>query len=106
MTDAIDQFRTAIQGAGRHPPEAIEPDGRLHRFASNGERGDDAGWYVLHDDGVPAGAFGDWRSGTSEIWRADIGRSLSRQEEAAYRERLQRMRDAREAEDARRRTEA
>ncbi len=106
MANPVEQFRAAIEGAGLHPPEEIEPDGRLHRFATNGERGDDAGWYVLHDDGVPAGAFGDWRSGTNETWRADIGRPLSRQEETAYRERVQRMRDDREAEDVRRRTEA
>jgi putative DNA primase/helicase len=104
--EPVDQFRAAIQQAGLHPPEAIEPDGRLHRFASNGERGDDAGWYVLHDDGVPAGAFGDWRSGTSETWRADIGRPLSRQEETAHRARVERMRVEREVEHARRLAEA
>ena len=77
MHDAIEQFRAAIHDAGLHPPEVIEPDGKLHRFASNGRRSDDAGWYVFHDDGIPAGAFGDWRTGASEGWRADIGRRLS-----------------------------
>ena len=40
---SIQQFRIAIQDAGLHPPEVIEADGTLHRFASNGKRGDDAG---------------------------------------------------------------
>lgn len=106
MHDAIEQFRAAIHNAGLHPPEVIEPDGKLRRFASNGKRGDDAGWYVLHDDGLPAGAFGDWRSGLSETWRADIGRTLSPQEEVAHRARVDAMRRAREAEDARRKAEA
>ena len=85
MRDAIDQFRAAIQSAGLIPPDMIEPDGKLHRFASNGARGDDAGWYALHGDGIPAGSFGDWRSGQSQTWRADIGRTPTPGEEAAHR---------------------
>lgn len=106
MRESIEQFRAAIYSAGLHPPEVIEPDGRLHRFASNGKRGDDAGWYVLHDDGIPAGAYGDWRGGVSETWRADIGRTLSPQEEAKHRTRVEAMRREREAEDAQRKAEA
>ena len=106
MSDPIEQFRAAIYSAGLNPPEVIEPDGKLHRFASNGKPGDDAGWYVFHDDGIPAGAFGDWRGGLSETWRADIGRKLSPQEEAAHRARVEAMRREREAEDAKRKAEA
>lgn len=95
MREAIEQFRTAIHNAGMTPPEVIEPDGKLHRFAANGKRSDDAGWYVLHDDGIPAGAFGDWRTGASKSWRADIGRRLSPQEEVAHRARIEAMRRAR-----------
>jgi putative DNA primase/helicase len=87
-------------------PEIIEPDGKLHRFASNGKRSDDAGWYVLHADGIPAGAFGDWRGGLSETWRAEIDRRLSPSEEAAYRERVDAMRRERDAEEAKRKREA
>lgn len=106
MRERIEQFRAAISNAGLAPPEVIEPDGKLHRFASNGKRSDDAGWYVLHDDGIPAGAFGDWRTGASETWRADIGRRLSPQEEAQHRARLAPMRRERETEDAKRKAEA
>jgi phage/plasmid primase-like uncharacterized protein len=53
---AAHEFIAAIQAAGLTPPESLIPDGKLHRFASNGKRGDDAGWYVFHDDGIPAGA--------------------------------------------------
>jgi putative DNA primase/helicase len=106
MRDAIEQFRTAIHSAGLNPPEIIEPDGKLHRFASNAKRNDDAGWYVFHEDGIPAGAFGDWRSGVSETWRPDIGRRLSAHEEAAHRARVDAMRREREAEDAKHKAEA
>jgi len=100
--DDIGQFRAAIEAAGLVPPATIVADGKLHRYASNGTRGDDAGWYVMHDDGIPAGAFGDWRTDTSETWRADIGRRLSSDEEAEHRIRVDSMWRAREAEDARR----
>ncbi len=89
MHDAADRFRAALRAAGLNPPDRIEADGKLRRFASSGKRGDDAGWYVLHGDGIPAGAFGCWRSGISESWRADIGRSLTPAEEAAHRAKLE-----------------
>ncbi|MEW5864184.1 MAG: DUF3987 domain-containing protein [Pseudomonadota bacterium] len=106
MRDVIEQFRTAIHNAGLHPPEVIEADGKLHRFASNGKRSDDAGWYVLHSDGIPGGAFGDWRTGVSETWRADIGRKLQPQEEAQHRARLAAIRHEREVEEAQRKAKA
>ena len=99
-------FRAAIQGAGLTPPEVIEPDGRIHRFSSNGKRGDDSGWYVLHGDGIAAGAFGCWRAGISETWRADIGRDLTPAELAADQARVDAARRARDAERARRTAEA
>lgn len=69
--DATERFRAAIEAAGLAAPAAILADGRLHRFPTAARRGDDAGWYVLHDDGIAAGAFGDWRTGLSATWRAD-----------------------------------
>lgn len=47
--NATAQFRDAMQSAGLIPPETIEP-GKLHRFSSNGKRGDDAGWCKLFPD--------------------------------------------------------
>lgn len=106
MHSAIEQFREAIRAAGLRPPDVIEADGKLRRFGTNGKRSDDAGWYIAHDDGIPAGAFGDWRTGLSQTWRADIGRTLTPAEEAAHRERAAAMRQAREAEEAKRRKDA
>lgn len=104
--DAIDQFKAEIRSAGLEPPGVIEPDGKLRRFSSNGKRGDDSGWYVFHDDGIPAGAFGDWRGGLSETWRADIGRKLTPAEDTAHRARVDAMRVTRDAEQARVHAEA
>lgn len=102
----IGQFRDAIQAAGLIPPDDIEADGKLRRFSSNGKKADDAGWYLLHDDGVPAGSFGDWRTGIMQTWRADIGRTLTAGEEAAHRAKVEAMRREREAEETRRKAEA
>ena len=102
----IEQFREAIRSAGLEPPDTIEADGKLHRFPSNGKQGDDAGWYVLHGDGIPAGSFGDWRTGVSEPWRADIDRTLTPSEEAAHRAKVETMRRVREVEETRRKAEA
>ncbi|NJD18194.1 MAG: toprim domain-containing protein, partial [Gemmatimonadetes bacterium] len=96
-----DGFRAAIERAGLTPPAEVIPDGKLHRFSSNGKRGDDAGWYVFHIEGVPAGAFGCWRAGVDSSWRADLGRALTPAEETAHRERVAAQHAAREAERAR-----
>lgn len=84
---AIDeQIRQAMIAAGVNPPATIELDGKLHRWqtGSKGKAGyDKPGWYVFFSDGVPAGMFGDWRLGLTSAWRADIGRALTIDEEAA-----------------------
>ena len=106
MLNPTQQFRDAIQSAGLIPPDDIEADGKLRRFSSNGKKADDAGWYLLHDDGIPAGSFGDWRTGIMQTWRADIGRTLTAGEEAAHRAKVEAMRRERESEEARRKSEA
>jgi len=102
---AADQFREAIRAAGMTPPDNVAADGKLRRFAPNGKRGDDAGWYVLHGDGIPAGCFGDWRTGVSQSWRADVGRPLTTAEEAKNRARLEAIQKERDAEKAKRQAE-
>jgi phage/plasmid primase-like uncharacterized protein/KaiC/GvpD/RAD55 family RecA-like ATPase len=96
-----EQLRDAMLEAGITPPDDIIMDGKIHRFRSGTKgqagHGDRPGWYVIYPDGVPAGRFGCWRSGFDSHWRADIGRSLSVEEELAYARRMaeaQRVRDA------------
>lgn len=97
--DIAESFRRAMREAGIEPPLEIIGDGKIHRFPTNGRNGDDAGWYVLHADGIAAGAFGCWRSGITGTWRT--ARALTPGEEAATRHRIE---DAkRQAEEERRR---
>jgi len=97
LIDPIDGFREAILAAGLNPPDDLVGDGRVRRFSSSGRRGDDAGWYVLHLDSVPAGAFGCWRSGQTSQWCSRSLHSLSPSESEIYRRRLEDMRQQREA---------
>ena len=106
MQNYTEQFCGAIRAAGLTPPDAVEADGKLRRFASNGKRADDSGWYVLHDGNVPAGAFGCWRLGVSETWRANIGRQLTDAEKQAHRARMDATRVEREAAESKLKDEA
>lgn len=69
--EAIDLFGDALRAAGL-APDKIEADGALHRFSTNGKGGDDSGWYVVHTDGLPTGAFGCWRQSISQTWSAPV----------------------------------
>jgi len=106
MREAIEQFRDAIRAAGLTPPDEIRADGDIHRFSTSGKPRDDAGYYVLHLDGIPAGHFGCWRTGLSENWQADIGRKLTPEEGEANRKRMAELKAQREAEEAKRRAAA
>ena len=106
MNNAPMEFRNAITDAGLNPPDAVIDDGKLHRFASNGSPHDLAGWYCFHGDGIPAGSFGDWRTGETQTWRSNIGRSLSPTEESAHTQKVEAMRRLREEEELRRHADA
>ena len=82
-----EQIRDKMLSEGIRPPDDIIIDGEIHRFATKSH--DDAGWYVFYDDEIPAGAFGDWRSGDAFNWVANVNRELSPIEHTAIRERIE-----------------
>lgn len=106
MNNPIEQFRGAIESAGLIPPSEIHADGRLHRFSPNGKRKDDAGWYVLHLDGVAAGVFGDWRSMYQSNWCAKADGDMTDAERQAMRARIRQAQEERDRETERRRAQA
>lgn len=106
MNDAIEEFRRAIEASGLTPPDAIHGDGEIHRFSTNGRRGDDSGWYVLHLDGIPAGSFGCWRSGLQSTWCAKSDTAMTTAEREAHWRRIEAMKAQREAEQAQRQQQA
>ncbi len=97
-------FQDAIRAAGYEPPDVIEA-GRMVRFATNGKRGDEAGWCKLFADGE-GGVFGDWRSGDQQVWQAKRNRPFTQAEREAFRKHCEQERREREAAKARERAEA
>ncbi len=106
MSDPIELFRLAIAAAGLTRPDTINADGAIHRFSSNGKRGDDSGWYILHLDSIPAGVFGCWREGFSQPWCAKSGDDMTQVERGIHRQRIKAMQMQREAEHAQRQQQA
>ncbi|WP_217903947.1 AAA family ATPase [Bordetella genomosp. 4] len=94
-----EQFSGALHAVGL-TPKVIVADGKLHRFDTN-KPGRKSGWYVLHDDGLAAGAYGDWATDLQETWCAKAERQLSEHERQAHRERIKAARMAAAKEQAR-----
>lgn len=105
-SDPCEHFRAAIASAGLTPPEAIEADGTIHRFSTSGKRADDSGWYLLHLDGIPSGAFGCWREGLHSTWCGKADSEMTAAEQDAHRQRVNAMRLQREADHAQRQRQA
>lgn len=106
-----EEFRQAIADAGITPPQCVdETNGKPARFPTNGKRGDDSGWYTFHADGVPAGAYGCWRTGVSGSWSAKPERQFTPTERAAFAKRIEQAKATADAErkrdEAKRRTTA
>lgn len=73
-SDIIANFRQAVIDNIGYAPNVIECSGKMHRFSSNGKKGDVSGWYVLHLHGdYAAGVFGCWRSGIKQTWHSATG---------------------------------
>jgi putative DNA primase/helicase len=98
MNDPINQFKEAMYSAGMTPPDFIEADGKLRRFASGDKKNDKNGWYVFHNEGIPAGAFGDWSKDISQSWKANIGRALTPSEIRAHQIKMEAVKEQREVE--------
>jgi putative DNA primase/helicase len=75
VDEVVRAFCEAMAADGVEPGDqaTIEPDApSMRRFHVKGDRPRTRnGWYRLHSDGRPAGAYGHWRSGVSATWRWD-----------------------------------
>jgi len=100
MSNHETAFLAAMADAGlaMHKP-ALVGDGRLHRYRVEGDKpGSTNGWFVLHNDGQPFGAFGSWKTGQSMTWTAAKPETMSGAERKAMHERLAATKAARDAE--------
>jgi putative DNA primase/helicase len=99
-TDAVADFLGAMEAAGVKPLEPIAAAlGKgLVRFRCDGDGpGKRNGWAVLHLDGRPAGAFGNYKLGVTERWRAGSTERLPREERRELARQYRAARVAREA---------
>jgi putative DNA primase/helicase len=93
---AVYAFLEAMSQGGLVTHDDILPDGELHRFHIEGDRrGSRNGWYVLHLDGVPAGAFGSWKIGETHVWCAKDKRNFTEAERSEYQRRIEDARQLR-----------
>ena len=106
MSDPTDLFKLAIAAANLTPPDTIIPDGKIHRFSTNGKPCDESGWYVLHSDGVAAGSFGCWRAGMTQPWCSKSASDMTVAEREAYKQRVKAMQAQREADQIQRQQQA
>lgn len=99
-------FLEAITRSGLQPPAEIIADDKIHRFSTNGKSGDDSGWYCLHTDGIPAGAFGCWRAGEQFTWCAQSDHDMTDAERVGHRLRVKAMQVQRDQEQLQRQQQA
>ena len=76
FSNPAEAFRDAMLAAGLAFDGEVIADGQRHRFKTQGDRAKNS-WYLLHLDGLPAGAFGCWKRGFKETWRAGGTESIS-----------------------------
>ena len=95
-----DSFLSSLAGAGQAMLKGMPvADGRLHRYRVEGDKaGSKNGWYVLHLDDKPFGAFGSWKSGRSETWTATSFQAMTETERQTFSTRMAEAKRARDAE--------
>lgn len=107
MSAPVDLFRQAMASSGLMYSGLLIPDGALHRFAVDGGNPRKKNcWYILHDDDLPAGAFGCWQRGISESWSAKPERQFTAAEREQYQQRIEQQQRQREEERQHRQCEA
>ena len=100
LQDAVEGFRRAMLEAGLRPEEVVDTGERAlpERCPVGDDRpGERSGWYVFFGDGMPAGAFGNWRTGQSWTWCAREQGRLSPSEREALARKMEAVRLRREA---------
>lgn len=100
MSESMFIDALAAAGLTMHKGGAVA-DGKLHRYRVDSDKsGSKNGWYVLHLDDKPFGAFGSWKTGQSETWTPVSFQTMSQVERKALAARMVEARQARDTEQA------
>jgi putative DNA primase/helicase len=102
----INGFGEVMAAKGLHCPNTIISDGKIHRFSVDGDKPGSHGWYVLFNDGLPAGSYGSWKTGETFTWSGKNEKAMSEDERAKWRERIAEAKKARDEEQKRMHLEA
>ena len=102
MSTFHDDFLKALADAGLAMLNGgLVADGRLHRYRVDGDKaGSKNGWYVLHLDDKPFGAFGSWKTGLSVAWVPASAQQMTDAERKAMAARMAEAKRARDSEQA------
>jgi putative DNA primase/helicase len=97
---ALNPFSESMAEHGLSCPDAIVPDGKVHRFHVSGDKsGSKNGWYVFYgDNGLPAGSYGSWKTGETFTWCAKSEKTLSDTERTEWRKQIAKAKKARDQE--------
>ncbi|MBI4914031.1 MAG: DUF3631 domain-containing protein [Acidobacteria bacterium] len=80
----VNQFMDAASARGLVFPDSPTADGHIHRTPISGRNGMD-GAYLLRPGPIPSGGYQNHADGHGWVrWRADLGRSLTPEEESAF----------------------
>lgn len=97
--DAAADFRRALVRFGLLPGRVEASGGKIVRCPVPGDGPNKkSGWFVFYEDGVPAGAYGNWKSGEFESWSSKSEMEMTPAEVLAHRHRMDTMRAIHQAE--------
>ena len=106
LSEKIEDFRRAMHESGLIPPSAVIADGKFHRFSTNGNPNDDAGWYVFNEYPIAVGSFGCWRSGLTVSWSGVEQSDMTQEDRKKYKQIIQQMNQVNDQEKAKANLEA
>ena len=95
FTYAAENFRKEAQGFGLLLEDVSASDGNLVRCPVVDDKpGNKSGWFVFYTDGIPAGAFGNWKNSDESIsWSAKSETDMTPVELQAHQTRMARIRE-------------
>lgn len=103
----IQLFQAEMLSKGITPPKETAIDARLHRFHVDGDkRSSKNGWYIIFNDGIPCGVFGNWRIGGTHIWCVKNQQLMSALELLVFRKQIEQAKIKRDQDRKRQQEEA
>ena len=98
MTQGILEFQKAMAEHGLYCNEIIADAGIRRFHIEGGSPGNVDGWYTYHSNGIPAGAYGSWKTGDQFTWCGRNFSTLTPTERAEHKRIIEKAKAQQEAE--------